>query len=239
MFKLSDYFHVYREEENPDAPGAGGNEPKTFTAEEVAAMLEEKTSGLKSKLDELLTEKKTEAQKRKEAEEEKRRLLQDNLKKEGQFEEFEKNIRGEYAPQLEQRDGKIAKLAEKILGSERKSVIGSVLAKGKFIDPDAADLLTPFIRTEFDGEDVTTKFVGADGSVITTDPEKFVEWCRNHKVISHLMQADGPSGGGAGGSKGGGAAKQFSEMNDAERIELRNQNPAEFDRQMKLLRGNK
>lgn len=239
MFKLSDYFRVYREEENPDAPGAGGSQSKTFTAEEVEALLEEKTSGLKSKLDELLTEKKTEAQKRKEAEEEKRRLMQESLKKEGQFEEFERNIRGEYAPQLEQRDGKIAKLAEKILGSERKSVIGSVLNKGKFIDPDAADLITPFIKTEFDGEEVVTKFVGADGSVITTDPEKFVEWCRNHKVISHLMQADGPSGGGAGGSKGGGAAKQFSEMNDAERIELRNKNPAEFDRQMKILRGNK
>lgn len=79
--------------------------------------------------------------------------------------------------------------------------MGDVLAKGKFIDAAAADLLGQFVKTEFDGDAVVTKFVGADGQVITTDPDKFIDYCKKHPVISHLMQADAASGGGAGGNK--------------------------------------
>ena len=87
------------------------------------------------------------------------------------------------------------------LGKATGSHFSDVLAKGKFIDAAAADLLGQFVKTEFDGDAVVTKFVGADGQVITTDPDKFIDYCKKHPVISHLMQADAASGGGAGGNK--------------------------------------
>ncbi|MBU4717038.1 hypothetical protein IF170_23790, partial [Salmonella enterica subsp. enterica serovar Typhimurium] len=55
-------------------------------------------------------------------------------------------------------------------------------------------------------------------------------------AFSHLIKANAASGGGASGGKGGGAAKMFSEMTEAERLELHRTNPAEFKRQLEALR---
>ena len=83
---------------------------------------------------------------------------------------------------------------------------------------------------------MVTKFVGADGNVITTDPEQFRKYLREHKAFSHLIKANAASGGGASGSKCGGAAPAFKDMSEAERLALYKSNPAEFERQLKALR---
>lgn len=224
---------AYREEAGEgDLPGGGGSPAKTYTQAE----LDEAIAGLKAKNDELIGEKRTAAQKAKEEEQQRILAQQEAAKNSGKLEDFEKTIRGQYEPVIAERDARLKSMQDRILGSERNAVMGKVLSKGNFIDADAADLLSQFVKTEFDGDSVVTKFVGADGNVITTDVEKFVEYCSNHKVISHLMKADAASGGGAGGGKGGGAAKGFAEMSEADRIDLLKNDPAEFERQMKLLR---
>jgi len=229
MFKLSDYFRVYREDEPLD----GGAKPpagKSYTQEEVDALV----AGLKANSDKLLAEKKEAKRMADEAAAAKLLADQERAKQSGELETFEKTLRGQYDPQLEAKDKIIASRNERILSSERKA---SVLQfTDKLIDPSAIDIIGMMVKTEFDGDDVVTKYVGADGNVITTDPAQFMKYLCEHKAFSHLIKADAASGGGAGGSKGGGAAKVFSEMNDAERIDLHKSNPAEFDRQMKLLR---
>ena len=222
------------EEAIDDNKPAGGNAPKTFTAEEVKAMIEQEVAGLKANNEALLSEKKEAARRAKEAEEERQRAHQEALKSAGKMDEFEKTIRGQYEPVLAEKDAKYSALASRVLGSERKAVLGSFA--GDFITPEAVDILAPFVRTEFEGEDVVTKFVGSDGNVITTDPEQFRKYLREHKAFSHLIKANAASGGGASGGKGGGAAKQLSEMNDAERIAFAQSNPAEFKRQSEALR---
>ena len=167
--------------------------PKLYTEEEVA--------GLKANAAALLAEKKEMQKKAKEAEDARLLAEQERAKKSGELEEFEQSLRTQYEPVIAEKDAKLTALANRILGSERKAVMGDVLAKGKFIDAAAADLLGQFVKTEFDGDAVVTKFVGADGQVITTDPDKFIDYCKKHPVISHLMQADAASGGGAGGNK--------------------------------------
>lgn len=167
--------------------------PKLYTEEEVA--------GLKANAAALLAEKKEMQKKAKEAEDARLLAEQERAKKSGELEEFEQSLRKQYEPVIAEKDAKLTALANRILGSERKVVMGDVLAKGKFIDAAAADLLGQFVKTEFDGDAVVTKFVGADGQVITTDPDKFIDYCKKHPVISHLMQADAASGGGAGGNK--------------------------------------
>lgn len=227
MFKLSDYFIKCEEAGAEEQPGAGG---KTYTQAELDDLI----AGLKANNDRLLAEKKE--AKRQADEAAAARLIADQAaaKKSGELETFEKTLRGEYTPQLEAKDKIIAARNDRILSSEKRAAVSAL--SGMMIDESAADILGVFVRTEFDGDEVVTKFVGADGNVITTDIAQFKKYLCEHKVFSHLIKADAATGGGAGGSKGGGAAKQFSEMNDAERIELHKSNPAEFDRQMKLLR---
>lgn len=222
------------EEAIDDNKPAGSDAPKTFTAEEVKAMIEQEVAGLKANNEALLSEKKEAARRAKEAEEERQRAHQEALKSAGKMDEFEKTIRGQYEPVLAEKDAKYSALASRVLGSERKAVLGYFA--GDFITPEAVDILAPFVRTEFEGDDVVTKFVGSDGNVITTDPEQFRKYLREHKAFSHLIKANAASGGGASGGKSGGAAKTLSEMNDAERIAFSKSDPAEFKRQLEAQR---
>lgn len=194
---------------------------KTYTQEEVDSLV----AGLKNNNAQLLSEKKAEAKAKQEAEAARILAEQERAKQSGELEKFEASIRKQYDPVIAEKEARITAMSDRILGSERKAVMGDVLAKGKFIDAEAADLLAPFIKTEFDGDAVVTKFMGADGKVITTDINKFVEFCKNHKVISHLMQADAASGGGASGSKSSGGAADFANMSLTDKSRLANENP--------------
>lgn len=226
-------FPLMNEAGEEDKP-AGGDAPQTFTLEQVQQMIADEVAGLKANNESLLTEKKEAARKAKEAEEQERLARQEALKSAGKMDEFEKTIRSQYEPVLKEKEERYSALANRVLGSERKAVLGSFA--GDFITPEAVDILAPFVRTEFEGDDVVTKFVGSDGSVITTDPEQFRKYLREHKAFSHLIKANAASGGGASGGKGGGAAKTLSEMNDAERIAFSKSDPAEFKRQLEAQR---
>ena len=228
-------FPLMNEAGEEDKPAGGAT---TFTAEQVQQMIaeavEKEVSGLKANNEALLTEKKEAARKAKEAEEARQQAHQEALKSAGKMDEFEKTIRSQYEPVLKEQEEKYSTLASRVLGSERKAVLGTFA--GDFITPEAVDILAPFVRTEFEGDDVVTKFVGSDGNVITTDPEQFRKYLREHKAFSHLIKANAASGGGASGGKGGGAAKTLSEMNDAERIAFSKSDPAEFKRQLEAQR---
>jgi len=226
-------FPLMNEAGEEDKP-AGGAAPQTFTLEQVQQMIADEVAGLKANNEALLTEKKEALRKAAAIEEQERLARQEALKSAGKMDEFEKTIRSQYEPVLKEKEEKYSALANRVLGSERKAVLGAF--SGDFITPEAVDILAPFVRTEFEGDDVVTKFVGADGNVITTDPEQFRKYLREHKAFSHLMKASAASGGGASGGKGGGAAKTFSEMTEAERLELNRTNPAEFKRQLEALR---
>lgn len=223
--------YVLREEAGEEHKPAAAEPVKTYTEAEVAELV----AGLKANNEALLSEKKEAARKAKEAEEARQREHQEALKNAGKMDEFEKTIRSQYEPVLQEKDARYSALASRVLGSERKAVLGSFA--GDFITPEAVEILAPFVRTEFEGEEVVTKFVGSDGNVITTDPEQFKKYLREHKAFSHLIKANAASGGGASGSKGGGAAPAFKDMSEAERLELHRTNPAEFQRQLNLLRN--
>lgn len=217
-------YPLHEEAGQEDKPAGG----ETFTREQVEQMIAEQVAGLKANNEALLSEKKEATRKAKEAEEQRQREHQESLKNAGKMDEFEKTIRGQYEPVLAEKDAKYTALASRVLGSERKAVLGSFA--GDFITPETVDLVAPFVRTEFEGDEVVTKFVGTDGSVITTDPEQFRKYLREHKAFSHLIKANAASGGGASGGKGGGAAKTASEMTGEERAALLRDNPNEFYR---------
>lgn len=202
---------------------------KSMIAEAVAA----EVSGLKANNEALLQEKKDSLRKVAEAEQERQRTLQESLKNAGKMDEFEKTIRSQYAPVIEEKDLKIKAMAEMILGSRRDAEIGALA--GDFIDPESKDLLLPLVKTEFnDDQTVVTKYVDFSGNVITTEREQFRKYLREHPAYSRLVRADLASGGGATGVPRGGAAPSFNDMSESQRIELHKTNPAEFNRLLKL-----
>lgn len=192
MFKLRNYF--MEEAGAEEKPGAG-DVPKTFTQEEV----DELVKGLKGNSEKLLGENKEFKRRLKEQEEADLQRQQEHARNQGQLEEFEKSLRKQYDPVIAEKDARLTMMSERILGAERKSVINSL--SGMLVDESAADILGMMVKTEFDGDDVVTKFVDVNGSVITTDPAKFKEWLKGHKAFSHLIKSDAATGGGAGGSK--------------------------------------
>lgn len=218
MFKLSDLLRVYREEAgDADKQGGGG---KTFTQEEVDALV----AGLKSNNDKLLAEKKEAKRLADEAAAAKLLADQDAAKKSGELEAFEKTLRSQYDTELAAKDKALQARSERILTSEKKAIVSSL--SGMLIDDSATELLGMLVRTEFDGDDVVTKFVGADGAVITTDVEQFKKYLCEHKAFSHLIKADAATGGGANGGKFRGGATNFASMTLTEKAKLANENPA-------------
>lgn len=232
---LQSFLFAYQDEHDDGSQGGGGGDaPKTYTQAEVDELIAKEVAGLKANRDALLNESKEASRRAKEAEELRQREHQDALKSAGKMDEFEKTIRSQYEPVLAEKDARYNSLAARVLGSERKAAIGAFA--GDFITPEAVEILAPFVRTEFDGEDVVTKYLDANGNVVTTDPEQFRKHLREHKAFSHLLKASAASGGGASGNRGGGAAKTLSEMNDAERIAFSKSDPAEFKRQLEAQR---
>lgn len=208
---------VYREGEPLD-PGA--QPPKTYTQAE----LDELVAGLKSNNDRLLAEKKEAKRVADEAAEARRLADIDAQKKAGDLVGLENNLRTEFGTQIEAKDKIIAARNERILTSEKKAVISSL--SGMLIDESASEILSLLVRAEFDGDDVVTKFVGADGNVITTDVEQFKKYLCEHKAYSHLIKADAATGGGANGGKFRGGATNFASMTLTEKAKLANENPA-------------
>lgn len=178
---------------------------KTYTEAEVNELV----AGLKKNNEALLAEKKEAARIAKEAKDAQILADQERAKRDGDLSTLEKSLTEQFGKQISEKDARLTMMSERILGAERKSVINSL--SGMLVDESAADILGMMVKTEFDGDDVVTKFVDGNGSVITTDPAKFKEWLKGHKAFSHLIKSDAATGGGAGGSKGnpaGGAGGQ-------------------------------
>ena len=187
---------------------------KTYTEAEVNELV----AGLKKNNEALLAEKKEAARIAKEAKDAQILADQERAKKDGDLSTLEKSLTEQFGKQISEKDARLTMMSERILGAERKSVINSL--SGMLVDESAADILGMMVKTEFDGDDVVTKFVDGNGSVITTDPAKFKEWLKGHKAFSHLIKSDAATGGGAGGSKGNpaGGAGGTMKRNDFESL---------------------
>ena len=175
-----------------------GTEVEAFTADEVTARLEHETSGLKSKLDELLGETKTAKQKAKELEEAQAAAEEARAREKGEFKELYEREQKAKAELADKYEG----FAKKIQAKEVELSAGSI-ANELTRDTKRADLLkkeiSQFARYSEDG----VKF---EMGGVEVDRAKVVA----HITESYPFLVDGnqSSGGGAtGGKTGGGAAK--------------------------------
>jgi hypothetical protein len=215
----------YMAEAGADGEAGGGGEgeagsgegTKTYTQDEVQAMIEEQTGGLKKKMDELLGEKKSATQKANELEAANRTADEERQKEKGEFKELyektqaeleeERNSNKTWKEQLQQRDIK-----------EKASRIGNDLAKS---DTKRAEVLADYVGryAKHDGETVTYEIGGIE---VTADKLK------EHLTMEFpfLVDGNGSSGGGATGARGGAASDksakraQFDSMGQNERAKF-------------------
>ena len=108
---------------------------KTYTAAEV----DELTKGMKSKLDELLKEKKSASQAAKDAEAARLAAEQEAARKSGELDKFEASLRGEFEKEKGALTGKLTALESRVLGESKKAVLGGFI--GDFIAPESVDLV--------------------------------------------------------------------------------------------------
>jgi len=189
-------------------------EPKTYTQDEVQALIEEQTGGLKKKVDELLGEKKSASQKARDLEESSRTAEEARQKEKGEFKALyeqsqasldeERNSNKTWKEQIQLRDVK-----------EKAGRIGNDLAK---TDTKRAEVLSDYAAkfAKHDGEQVTYEIGGIEVSA-----DKLKEHLT--KEYPFLVDGNGSSGGGATGARGGAASdktakrSQFDSMGQNER----------------------
>ena len=205
----------YMDEAGEDgAAGGGGGESKTYTHEEMQALIEEQTGGLKKKVDELLGEKKSASQKARDLEESSRTAEEARQKEKGEFKALyeqsqasldeERNSNKTWKEQIQLRDVK-----------EKAGRIGNDLAK---TDTKRAEVLSDYAAkfAKHDGEQVTYEIGGIEVSA-----DKLKEHLS--KEYPFLVDGNGSSGGGATGARGGAASdktakrSQFDSMGQNER----------------------
>ncbi len=179
----------------------------------------EDVSGLKSKVQELLDEKKAEAEKRKAAEEQARLDREEALRKSGNVEELEKSWSEKYNRReaelnglLEQERGTLSTQIWDLTVGRTATDIATTLAI-----PGSAKALLPHIERRLsveqrDGKPTVVVLDQAGKLSATTVDELKAEFMKD-PAFGPLIAGSKASGGGAGGAgSGGGAAFKRSEM---------------------------
>jgi len=192
---------------------------KTYTEAEVKAMLEQETSGLKSKMEELLGESKSAKQKARELEDQQRLAEEQRLAEKQEFKTlYEREQEAKRALQEEH---------ETFKQQVHRSAIDSASTKV------AAELTRDSKRSELLAEKAaqfaryTDQGVTFEMGGVEVEKAKVLEHLRTEYPF--LVDGNQSNGGGAAGNTGGRAANlDPSQMGDAERVKLYREDPEAF-----------
>ncbi len=174
----------------------------------------EDVSGLKSKVQELLDEKKAEAEKRKAAEDQARMDREEALRKSGNVEELEKSWSEKYARREAELTGQLESTNSTLQGQIRDLTVGRTATEiaTTLAIPGSAKALLPHIERRLSVEQrdgkPTVVVLDAAGKLSAATLDELKAEFTNDPAFGPLIAGSKASGGGAGGAgKGGGAAK--------------------------------
>jgi hypothetical protein len=188
----------------------------------------EDVSGLKAKVDQLLTEKKTASKKAAEAEEAARLAAEEAARKSGDVEALERS----WKEKFEARENELTSQIEAMAGSVNKLMVDNVASSmaAELAVQGSADILIPHIRQRLSAEERDGSFVtmvkGPDGkpSALTLDDLK-TEFAKNAAFAPVIVASQATGSGAHGGNSGGAANKtvtrsQFEAMDASGRSEF-------------------
>ena len=203
------------------------------------------TAGLKAKVDQLLAEKKTEQEKRQNAEADARKSAEDKARKDGDIEALEKS----WSDKFNSRESELTGQIDAMKGSVNAMTVDSVAVRlaTELALPGSADLLIPHIKSRLGSEAKDGQYVTVvkdkDGrpSALTVDDLK-AELSSN-AAFAPVLVGSKASGGGAEGQKTGGGAresdyfdKKSPNYSKTKQTEIYRDDPARYD-QLKSASG--
>ena len=187
----------------------------------------EDVSGLKSKVEELLAEKKSEADKRKAAEEQARLEREEALRKSGNVEELEKSWFEKYSRREAELNGQLESERSTLQGQIRDLTVGRTATEiaTTLAIPGSAKALLPHIERRLSVEQrdgkPTVVVLDQAGKLSATTLEELKSEFTKDPAFGPLIAGSKASGGGAGGAgNGGGAALKRSEMSSVAKREF-------------------
>jgi hypothetical protein len=212
------------------------DETRTYTQEEVDALIAEREGGLKSNRDQVLTEKKAlekQLEKYKNVDPDKYAQLvaqaeqaeRDRASKEGDFKALEKQLIDKHTTEIEKRESRITQLTraleQRLIDAEAAGVIAELKGSVKGLLPH----VKPHIRVvEVDGEFVAQVVDGkgnpriGDAKGNPMSIKQLVEEMKSDNELARLFEGTGSSGGGASRSSaagGGGVTRIAAGDNNA------------------------
>jgi hypothetical protein len=207
--------------------------PKTFTEDQVKAMLDEHTSGLKSKVEELLGESKAAKAKAREAQEIAQRETEQAAKKTGNIEALEKSWTEKYTAReseltgsLTEKDGIIARLTA---GATAKDIASQLALKGseRVLEKIVSERLGVEI-VEGQPKVIVKDAAGQRSALTMDDLKKEILSDTALKPILQGTQGSGAGGVGQSGGAGAGntiAASELEKMTPAQKAAYFKQHP--------------
>ena len=219
-------------EETKTPEGEQNGAPKTFTEEQVRELLEKETSGLKSKLDELLSEAKTAKQKAKEEAKAREEAAAEAARKAGDVEALEKSWQEKLAKTAAEKDEQLQSLQKTVetltVGAAAKDLAAELAVQGSA--PVLERIVRDRLTVEMTEEGPKVRVTDASGKPSAATLEDLKQELTNDPALKPLIVGSKATGGGAAGAGGGAAVKKFSEMTGTEKVQLRRTNPQEYDR---------
>ncbi|WP_223504213.1 hypothetical protein [Pseudomonas sp. GL-RE-29] len=174
----------------------------------------EDVSGLKSKVEELLSEKKAAEKARREAEEAARTEREEAARKSGNVEELEKSWSEKYARREAELSGQLESTNSALQGQIRDLTVGRTATDiaTTLAIPGSAKALLPHIERRLSVEQrdgkPTVVVLDASGKLSAATLDELKAEFTNDPAFGPLIAGSKASGGGAGGAgKGGGAAQ--------------------------------
>ncbi|WP_323866254.1 hypothetical protein [Xenorhabdus cabanillasii] len=190
-------------------------------------------SGLQKKVDELLSEKKSEQEKRRQAEDAAKKAADEQARKNGDIEALEKS----WAEKLSSREKELlAKLDEKD-GNLRTLLVDNVAQSlAAKLAGDGAALILPHIKSRLIVEEGKTRVIDAEGKPSALTIEDLEKEFRSNKLFAPVVigsKATGTGGEGVRQTVARGGGKTWHDYTEAERIRLFDEEPEEFKRLQK------
>ena len=205
---------------------ADGTEIEAFTPEELKAEVEKETSGLKTKVDELLKETKEAKKARKDAEEKAAQEAEELARKGGDVAALEKS----WQAKLDKAAAEAQKTIDSLNGSITTMTVDNVAVRiaNEIAVQGSADILIPHIKSRLgvelrDGQHVTVvRDAQGKPSAATLDELK-TEFSTAPAFAPVIVGSKATGGGANGGGKGGRAATtvkraHFDSMSPADQM---------------------
>jgi len=205
----------------------------TYTLQIEGLPQQEDVSGLKRQRDELLAEKKAEQERRRAAEEQAQREADERARAEGNYQQLFESSQAE----LERERSSLVELRRSI--EQRDINLAATRIATAIADGDNADILKEFIAKRLKVAEGQVRVTDDSGNLTVSALADLQREFETSPRYASLVRGSQAGGGGAAPKSGDRVTKSFGELRGMERVQLRKDNPAEYERLKKAHEASK